>query len=188
MTSPTPRAVDAGPAVWPRGTPLSAFLQKTGKTKEEIVAKIERSIEFDTNGGCWLWRAGGSNGGYGRLSVGDHDITAHRAAYECWVGRLPADKQIDHLCRVRMCVNPAHLEPVSARENVLRGVAPSAQNSRKTHCLRGHEFTPENTYHELRSNYRHCRECAKDREKRRPVRSPRSSAERPNGHFQGEKA
>jgi hypothetical protein len=65
---------------------------------------------------------------------------AHRVIYEYLVGPIPDGLSIDHLCRVRHCVNPAHLEPVTHRENVLRGQAPTAVNGRKTRCKRGHEF------------------------------------------------
>ena len=68
---------------------------------------------------------------------------------------------IDHLCRNRRCVNPEHLEPVSRGENVLRGDGHSARNARKTHCIRGHEFTVENSYYAPNGKGKRCRECFK---------------------------
>lgn len=82
---------------------------------------------------------------------------AHRMAYEELVGPIADGLQIDHLCRVRCCVNPAHLEPVTQAENIRRGVSPTAANRRKTHCKHGHEFTTENT--RLVPEGRICRRC-----------------------------
>lgn len=66
-------------------------------------------------------------------------------AWQTWRGPIPAGLTLDHLCRVRACVNPAHLEPVTLAENKRRGESPAARKARQTHCMRGHEFTPENT-------------------------------------------
>lgn len=125
---------------------------------------------------CWLW-TGGLGGkralGYGRFPVnnklsGKYRVyLAHRLSWELLRGPIPADKQIDHLCRVRHCVNPDHLELVSIKENVLRGIGPTAINKRKTHCKHGHLYTPENT--KISKKGRSCRECSRifDREHRR---------------------
>lgn len=91
---------------------------------------------------------------------------AHRLAYEFSKGLIPEGKTLDHLCRVRHCVNPDHLEPVSRGENVLRGVSPSAINARKTHCSKGHDYNEENTKY-LRRGNRRCRICHRQSEARR---------------------
>ena len=110
--------------------------------------------------GCWLWTAALNDAGYGKYSIRRSTWRrAHRVAYLGLVGPIPDGLTLDHLCRVRRCVNPSHLEPVTAGENVLRGVGLSAQNNRKTHCRRGHEFTEENTYHYPASEERGCRAC-----------------------------
>ncbi len=110
---------------------------------------------------CWEW-AGTRFRGYGMIGVrGLENRRAHRVSYETFVGPIPDGLTIDHLCRNRGCVNPAHLEPVTNKVNVLRGVGPTAVNARKTHCCRGHEFTPENTL--LSSGRRYCRACIKVR-------------------------
>ena len=103
------------------------------------------------DGECWRWTGSISPNGYGRFNL----IYAHRRSYELHVGPIPEGLTIDHLCRHRWCVNPAHLEPVTRGENVLRGVGPSAQHARKTHCKRGHPLSGEN----LRVHAR-GRECA----------------------------
>lgn len=93
--------------------------------------------------------------GYGRgVKRGGKTLLAHRAVWEHFHGPVPAGLELDHLCRNRRCVNPAHLEVVTREQNMARAVFP---NSLLTHCKRGHEFTPENTY--MHHNRRHCKEC-----------------------------
>jgi len=96
--------------------------------------------------GCWLWTAGLMLRGYARFSWDGRTGLAHRYAYEHYVAPIPADMEIDHICRNRFCVNPDHLDVVTARENTRRGRSPASVNAAKTHCKNGHEFTPENTY------------------------------------------
>lgn len=74
-------------------------------------------------GECWVWCARLNRNGYGRLSVGGRELMAHRLSYEAHVGPIPDGLLLDHLCRVRQCVNPAHLEPVTHQVNTLRGEA-----------------------------------------------------------------
>lgn len=107
--------------------------------------------------GCWLWTGHVANTGYGIIHIDRKPYGAHRFAYQLLVGPIEKGLQLDHLCLVRHCVNPAHLEPVTCRTNLQRGETLAAANSRKTHCLRGHEFTEVNTY--LYRGRRLCREC-----------------------------
>lgn len=114
--------------------------------------------------GCWIYTGALMPTGYGHSSRNGY---AHREAYEAVNGQIAPGLTIDHLCRVRKCVNPAHLEAVTQRENTLRSpIAVAAINARKTHCKRGHEFTPENTY-TPRSGARICRACRKDYQRRK---------------------
>lgn len=101
--------------------------------------RISERIETVTESGCWLW--GGDcckKEGYGRLSFNGRKQLAHRVVYSLIVGQIPGGLQLDHLCRVRCCVNPSHLEPVTSRENILRGVGIASLHAKKTHCPKGH--------------------------------------------------
>lgn len=125
--------------------------------------------------GCWLWTGERNNAGYGvvdarnRVDGTGRPLRAHRVVYEMLIGPIPAGLVIDHLCRVPLCVNPAHLEPVTDRINALRGIGIAAVNAAKTHCIHGHEFTPENT--RFRSNgSRNCRACDRFSDLCRPGR------------------
>jgi len=114
-------------------------------------------------GNCWEWIGAKQSGGYGSFGIYCEMKLAHRLSYEHWIGKIPEGLQIDHLCRVRHCVNPDHLEPVTNKENVIRGNAGKHDNSfnkTKTHCKHGHEFTPENTYRRPRGS-RECRTCGR---------------------------
>lgn len=121
--------------------------------------RFKRFIMPEPNSGCWLWIGGIKANGYGvfRPSLSRRSMNAHRVAYQLFKGPIPTES-IDHKCRVRCCVNPDHLEAVTQRENVLRGVSIPALNAAKTSCHKGHAFTPENTWFE-KNKGRHCREC-----------------------------
>lgn len=111
-------------------------------------------------GPCWLWLAAKHHEGlYGVFTLaGGRQAQAHRFSYSTSVGPIPDELVLDHLCRVRHCVRPSHLEAVPQRINILRGVGIQAKNAVKTHCIRGHEFTLENTH--IRPNGgRACRAC-----------------------------
>ncbi len=110
--------------------------------------------------GCWLWIGSRNSKGYGRFMLDGRSQSTHRVAYSALVGEIPTGLVIDHLCRVRGCVNPAHLEPVTVRENSLRGETVNARNASRTHCPGGHPYDEENTYL-FRGVWRRCRECNK---------------------------
>lgn len=106
---------------------------------------------------CWDWEGTINSDGYGVLHLHNRQYRAHRLAYEVQRGPIPEGLVIDHLCRNRRCANPFHMEPVQNGENIRRGVSPWAINARRTHCVHGHEFTPENTRHDKGKRY--CLEC-----------------------------
>ena len=108
---------------------------------------------------CWLWLGSANELGYGQVFLGYKLHRAHRVAYEMVVGPIPKGMTLDHLCRTRACVKPDHLEPISQRDNVLRGQGITAQKARQTHCKRGHPFDLFNTYWNRRGG-RICRICS----------------------------
>ena len=126
-------------------------MRKTIPAPERFWAKVEKT---DT---CWLWTGALDTRGYGQFRVASppaRPLQAYRYAFELLRGPVPQGLQLDHVCRVRRCVNPNHLEPVTGRENTLRGDGPPAQNARKTHCIRGHKLPPRNN-----QGRRKCRIC-----------------------------
>lgn len=103
--------------------------------------------------GCWEWTGAMHHNGYGACAKAFGTNRAHRVSYQLLIGPIPEGLVIDHLCRVRNCVNPQHMEPVTDRENRKRG------NDAITHCPQGHEYTPDNTYIKPATGTRSCRRC-----------------------------
>lgn len=124
------------------------------RTIEERLSACVR-IEDD---GCWIWTLAPDRSGYGRMKVGTVGRIAHRAVYEALVGPIREGFVVDHICRVRSCVNPAHLRLLTPAENTLIGESFSAKNRRKTHCPQGHAYDNGNTL-VLNSGSRACRAC-----------------------------
>lgn len=115
--------------------------------------------------GCWLWTGALTDTGYAvlsRLKKHGKSVLVHRWVYEQLIGAIPDGLQIDHLCRTPPCMNPLHMEPVTMKENILRGTSPAAQRARWTHCIRGHRFTIENTRIDS-DGHRLCRTCINQR-------------------------
>lgn len=125
---------------------------------------------------CWFWTGYRYKNGYGYVRRNSKSRLVHRVAYELTNGTIPAEMTVDHTCHTtackggdtcphRPCVNPAHLEAVSFQTNVLRGVGPTAQNARRTHCKRGHTLSEENVYRYR--GWRNCRICTLAKVQRR---------------------
>jgi hypothetical protein len=140
----------------------SVFCHMAGRTKSAEADRESFWTRVNKTHSCWLW-TGATRSGYGQFYTNRKLIGAHRWAYQESVGPIAKGLHIDHLCRTPLCVNPAHLEPVTNRENLFRGPTTfTAINSKKTHCAKGHPFDEQNTY--IRKNgSRHCRTCNRDR-------------------------
>lgn len=134
---------------------------------DRFEAKIDRSDD-----GCWIWTGATTTSGdrgYGRFTTGRIDgkqqfVVAHRFAYEAWVGPIPEGMTLDHVCSVTRCVNPAHLRPMTLRDNILVGTGPAAVNAAKSHCIRGHDL--DDAYRGTLPNgrtIRQCRACRRER-------------------------
>lgn len=127
--------------------------------------RILQTIKIDENG-CWRWQLAPDKDGYGRITVQidgkGKQRPAHRISYIAFRGEIAPGLEPDHTCRVRDCVNPWHLEPVTHAENIRRsplvGIHSGRHNAVKTHCPRGHEYNAENTRFRPGKG-RDCRRC-----------------------------
>jgi hypothetical protein len=143
------------------------YAQPTG-VRELPITKIAAIASRFTirDDGCWQW-AKTDEDKYGQITINRKTKAAHRVVWELMGYEIDPIKQLDHLCRNRGCVNPRHLEQVDNRTNSLRGVGYTAGHVAKTHCARGHEYTPENTYNKPFTKrgvvyyQRACRECGR---------------------------
>jgi hypothetical protein len=157
VQTPVAQAVEAALATGDLG-------KLTTEQRIRFEAKIDKRVL-----GCWEWTGAKTSAGYGQFQTGKYSTTgnplpeyAHRIAYELYVGPIGPGLTIDHLCRNRACVRPDHLEPVSVRENLMRGEGISARYARSDYCSRGHLKSPDNLY--VYPNGSHeCRECRRIR-------------------------
>lgn len=134
-----------------------------------IAQSIEDLSFPDPNSGCWYWCGHLDKDGYAKF----RQTTAYRASYEVFVGPVPEGYDVDHKCRNRACVNPKHLQCLTHADNVALAVhGEKHRNTRKTHCLHGHEFSDENTYIETWRGVvmRKCRACKRQRQAARKAR------------------
>ena len=154
-------------------------------TPEEFKVNFWRKVEKNGPipefrpelGPCWIWSASLDSKGYGHLGWLNRDLRAHRVSYEFIKGKIPEGLELDHLCRVRSCVNPKHLEAVTRRINNLRGDSPAAHQAKQTHCKHGHALTIDNISPTIfaRLRKRICLAChaATERERRKKLRGIR---------------
>lgn len=145
----------------------------------EVRERLERKIHVDPRG-CWIWSGSCFPNGYGRMKVEGRDRPAHRLSYEAFVGPIPEGLVIDHLCKVPLCINPEHLEPVTVQENSLRSsVSVAAVNAGKTHCANGHPFDSANTGLRKDNGNRYCKVCHQDRKRKARASARRAGQSRP---------
>jgi hypothetical protein len=136
----------------------------TGPDEATRAAVFARFLtRIDRTESCWLWTGTKGSAGYGQMNVpwARSPVSAHRLAYFVFVGPVAEGIQLDHLCRVRHCVNPDHLEPVTQQENIRRGEG-GIHNRTKTHCPKGHPYDEANTRWCRRGNgktFRMCKAC-----------------------------
>ena len=154
-------------------------LQPSVSTVDRFWSKVHKEEAAPAHrlelGPCWQWTASLNSYGYGQFHERRRVNTpAHIFARRLLVGPTPPGLVLDHLCGNRACCNPDHLEPVTQRENVLRGVGPTALNAQRTHCVNGHLFDEENTY--VRGHNRECRTCRREAARRYEARKHLESA------------
>lgn len=135
------------PLMWDMHTRVDRWLTK------KVVAQGE----------CWEWTGSKTRNGYGQLKIGGVAMMAHRAFYEHFITEIPDGLDLDHLCRMRACVNPWHLDPVSRSVNLYRAETLGKYNLKKTHCPHGHEYSAANTRF-TRTGSRCCRTCERLRQ------------------------
>ena len=144
-----------------------------------LPAHVANKIAPDESG-CWLWGGEVDRGGYGRTTLRGKRHLAHRLVYQLLVGQIPEGLVIDHLCSVRHCVNPRHLEPVTPAENNRRCACVSTLNALKTHCPQGHPYDAENTLQY--PGARVCRACQRLARIQRGEQAPDSVANKDKTH------
>lgn len=137
----------------------TAFRKRHGMIRPSLEERFYKFVE--KSDGCWLWTGGLGGNGYGLFWMDGATKVAHRVAYQLAGNQIDDAEQLDHLCRNRACVNPSHVEPVSCRENLLRGQTHAAENAAKTHCPNGHAYDDANTYY-TKKGARSCRACHRD--------------------------
>lgn len=142
-----------------------------------VARRFWAKVELNHETGCWKWRGAVNSRGYGQFALDTVSKSAHRVSYQLHVGAIPEDLQLDHLCGNKRCVNPLHLEPVTAAENLARARAGglihpsliSQANAAKTHCKRGHPLAGDNLYTDPKG-HRYCRQCKRAADRRRNAR------------------
>ena len=130
------------------------------------IDRFEVKVIPEPNSGCWIWTGCITKDGYGRFHDGTRVRNAHTYSYEYHGGVIPDRFHVDHLCRVRHCVNPRHLEAVPPRINLLRGMGWAGLHSRRTHCPKGYLLLGDNCIIETDrgSSHRRCRTCKNQRQ------------------------
>lgn len=159
---------------WLKGKPLDQPIRLFNALESRLEAWVDKSGE------CWEWGGYRNEDGYGQIKVEGRMQGAHRVVYEHEIGPIPEGLELDHLCKNRACVNPAHLEPVTGRVNILRGEGFGAVNARKTYCIHGHPFDKANTHIDSRGR-RNCRACHRERMRRKRERATKAELDIPAG-------
>lgn len=139
-------------------------------TRTPVEVRFWRHVVKGDPDACWEWQ-GYLSGGYGKIHLSKTEDGrslidwAHRVSYRLAGGETPPGAHLDHLCRNPRCVNPAHLELVTPRENVMRGTGWAARRGLATECPNGHTYTPETSWTNA-EGHRRCRPCDQARRAR----------------------
>ncbi|MDX3067722.1 HNH endonuclease [Streptomyces sp. ND04-05B] len=158
-------------------TPEKRGRGPSGQTPAQIILRMT-----DRSGECWVWTGRKNPKGYAQIVIAKHQRTAHRVSYETFIGPIPEGLEIDHLCRVRHCVNPAHLEPVTHQENVRRAIAATGMVGGKPAggmrlgetCRAGHVVDAGNSY--LRRGLIRCLTCRREQNRLSAARARLASS------------
>jgi 5-methylcytosine-specific restriction endonuclease McrA len=149
--------------------PLSGGRVRWGDPIERLWKLIDKDgplpPEHPELGPCWIWtglKGSAKRGAYGQVFWEGKQQPAARVVYRLCVGSIPPRYQVDHLCRVHLCVSPAHLEAVTQAENIRRGRSLSTVHALRTSCPKGHPYDEANTYRDAKGG-RRCRACSRDR-------------------------
>lgn len=130
-----------------------------------VARPLTEKYTINKDSGCWEWIKS-TRGGYGLMYEDSKNIQAHVYFYEKYIGKVLPGYVVHHLCRNRKCVNPIHLEMRTQQDNIIYGNGVAAKRAAQTHCNKGHEFTPENTYL-TKQNCRVCLTCNRERNRGR---------------------
>jgi hypothetical protein len=157
---------------------LRALVQGKEMSWTGLPERLENLIIPEPNSGCWIWLGGlrSKKDGYGGVDWNGETWRTHRLVYCLLRNYVDSNLDIDHLCRNRICCNPDHLEPCTRAVNISRGQGIAPNNSRKTHCPQGHEYTSENTY--IWAKQRFCRTCSNLYKTNYALRKKQEAAER----------
>ncbi len=144
-------------------TPTGVYQRKP----KPLMDRFMRFVSPEPNTGCWLWIGASNSTGYGFIAYRGNAYGAHRMSHELYKGPIPDGFEIDHLCRVKSCVNPDHLEAVLPRVNLLRSTVQEVNRRlqlAKTHCPHGHPYSGDNLViakvkHTRSGTQRICRTC-----------------------------
>lgn len=149
-------------------------MRTTDYRVSDLPPYIQENIEIKSVTGCWEWTGSTRGEGYAQIRHEGKQEGGHRVTYKILVGPIPPKAHLDHLCRVHHCVNPNndHIECVTPRINILRGIGPSANNAKKTHCPKGHPYDENNTYDRPTPSRpgRGCLACMREHDATRPDR------------------
>lgn len=145
----------------------SVAMRRAPYRRKDVMDRIWAKTMTIPECGCYVFMGADNGNGYGVIGTGDGKKMGlvHRVAYERLVGPIPEGLDLDHKCRVRLCWNPDHVEPVTRQINLLRGIGLPAQQIKRTHCPQGHPYDAQNT--RIKYGKRECKACDRERHRKK---------------------